>query len=216
MLLPARLSEGYRAFIETRLPLERSRCERLAATGQRPDVMVIGCCDSRVSPEVIFDSHPGEIFVVRNVANLVPPYRPDAEYHGSSAAIEFAVRTLKVADPVALGHSGCGGSAALLRGGGVSDDSIAPWLRIAAAASVARSAVKPACSSAKPSSAARSGSASTTSSFLMTSRCTFPLPPSDSTRLRMPEVSRHSNFWVPPKCFENGTNHCSMVSNRRM
>ena len=75
MLLPARLSEGYRAFIETRLPLERSRYERLAATGQRPDVMVIGCCDLRVSPEVILDSHPGEIFVVRNVANLVPPYR---------------------------------------------------------------------------------------------------------------------------------------------
>ena len=76
MLLPARLSEGYRAFIETRLPLERSRYERLAATGQRPNVMVIGSCDSRVSPEVIFDSHPGEIFVVRNVANLVPPYNP--------------------------------------------------------------------------------------------------------------------------------------------
>jgi len=73
MVLPARLSEGYRAFIETRLPLERCRFERLAATGQRPNVMLIGCRDSRVAPEVIFDSHPGEIFVVRNVANLVPP-----------------------------------------------------------------------------------------------------------------------------------------------
>ena len=60
MRLPNRLSEGYRAFIETRLPLERSRFERLAAAGQRPDVMLIGCCDSRVAPEVIFDSHPGE------------------------------------------------------------------------------------------------------------------------------------------------------------
>ena len=92
MLLPARLSEGYRAFIETRLPLERSRYERLAATGQRPNVMVIGCCNSRVSPEVIFDSHPGEIFVVRNVANLVPPYNPTGLTHGVSAALEFRSR----------------------------------------------------------------------------------------------------------------------------
>ena len=109
MLLPARLSEGYRAFIETRLPLERSRYERLAATGQRPNVMVIGCCDSRVSPEVIFDSHPGEIFVVRNVANLVPPYNPTGLTHGVSAALEFAIQILKVGHIVVMGHSHCGG-----------------------------------------------------------------------------------------------------------
>jgi len=109
MSLPARLSEGYRAFIETRLPLERSRYERLAASGQRPDVMVIGCCDSRVSPEAIFDTHPGEIFVLRNVANLVPPYNPTGLTHGVSAALEFAVQILKVGHIVVMGHTHCGG-----------------------------------------------------------------------------------------------------------
>jgi carbonic anhydrase len=109
MRLPTRLSEGYRALIETRLPLERSRYKRLAATGQRPSVMVIGCCDSRVSPEVIFDSHPGEIFVVRNVANLVPPYNPSGLTHGVSAALEFAVEILKVGHIVVMGHTHCGG-----------------------------------------------------------------------------------------------------------
>ena len=76
MNFPDRLLDGYRAFVQTRLPLERSRFEKLAQSGQRPEVMVICCCDSRVSPEVIFDAHPGELFVVRNVANLVPPYEP--------------------------------------------------------------------------------------------------------------------------------------------
>jgi carbonic anhydrase len=109
MRLPARLSEGYQAFVETRLPLERSRYQRLAAAGQRPDVMLIGCCDSRVAPEVIFDSHPGEIFVVRNVANLVPPYNPSGLTHGVSAALEFAVQILKVGHIVVMGHSHCGG-----------------------------------------------------------------------------------------------------------
>jgi carbonic anhydrase len=71
--------------------------------------MVIGCCDSRVSPEVIFDARPGELFVVRNVANLVPPYSPDGEYHGVSAALEFAVGALRVKHIVVLGHAHCGG-----------------------------------------------------------------------------------------------------------
>jgi carbonic anhydrase len=109
MRLPARLSEGYLAFLETRLPLERSRFERLAATGQRPAVMVIGCCDSRVSPEVIFDAHPGEIFVLRNIANVVPPYSPSDLPHGVPAALEFAVQILKVGHIVVMGHSHCGG-----------------------------------------------------------------------------------------------------------
>jgi carbonic anhydrase len=109
MRLPARLSEGYSEFLETRLPVERSRYERLAATGQRPAVMVIGCCDSRVSPEVIFDAHPGEIFVLRNVANVVPPYSPSDLPHGIPAALEFAVQILKVEHIVVMGHSHCGG-----------------------------------------------------------------------------------------------------------
>ena len=96
MTFPPRLIDGYHAFTATRLPLERSRFQKLAETGQHPEVMVICCCDSRVSPEVIFDAHPGELFVVRNVANLVPPYSPSGFMHGVSAALEFAVQNLKV------------------------------------------------------------------------------------------------------------------------
>jgi carbonic anhydrase len=109
MRFPARLADGYRAFVATRLPVERSRYQKLAETGQQPEVMVISCCDSRVSPEVIFDAHPGELFVVRNVANLVPPYAPTGFTHGVSAALEFAVQELKVKYIIVLGHSRCGG-----------------------------------------------------------------------------------------------------------
>ena len=105
----SRLIEGYRSFSETRLPLERDRYQKLAETGQQPEVMVICCCDSRVSPEVIFDAHPGELFVVRNIANLVPPYSPTGFTHGVSAALEFAVQILKVKYIVVMGHSHCGG-----------------------------------------------------------------------------------------------------------
>jgi carbonic anhydrase len=101
--------QGYRTFIDTRLPLERSRYQKLAETGQRPEVMVICCCDSRVSPEVIFDAHPGELFVVRNIANLVPPYAPSGLTHGVSAALEFAVRILQVKHIMVMGHTHCGG-----------------------------------------------------------------------------------------------------------
>jgi carbonic anhydrase len=106
---PHRLIEGYRAFLGARFAEERGRYERLAAQGQRPRIMVIGCCDSRVSPEVIFDAGPGELFVLRNVANVVPPYEPDDAYHGASAALEFAVQALNVEHIVVLGHAGCGG-----------------------------------------------------------------------------------------------------------
>src|SRR3712207_5302054 len=108
-MLPSRLIEGYRAFLAERLPRERSRYAALAETGQRPEVMIIGCCDSRVSPEVIFDASPGELFVVRNVANLVPPYETGGDYHGTSAALEFAVQALRVKHIVVLGHARCGG-----------------------------------------------------------------------------------------------------------
>lgn len=109
MSLPPRLLDGYRAFRSARLPLEQARYRDLAEHGQAPEVMVIGCCDSRVSPEVIFDARPGELFVVRNVANLVPPYSPDGAYHGVSAALEFAIAALKVKHIVVLGHAHCGG-----------------------------------------------------------------------------------------------------------
>jgi carbonic anhydrase len=106
---PERLTRGYRAFAQERLLEQQSRYRSLADQGQSPDIMVIGCCDSRVSPSLIFDTGPGELFVVRNVANLVPPYAPDEAYHGVSAALEFAVQALKVKHIVVLGHAGCGG-----------------------------------------------------------------------------------------------------------
>jgi carbonic anhydrase len=109
MTLPNRLLDGYQAFRTARLPAEQARFRDLAEHGQSPEIMVIGCCDSRVSPEVIFDARPGELFVMRNIANLVPPYSPDGEYHGVSSAIEFAVLALNVKHIVVLGHAQCGG-----------------------------------------------------------------------------------------------------------
>ena len=113
-MFPERLTKGYRAFLEGRFAVERGRYQSLAGSGQAPSIMVIGCVDSRVSPEVIFDDAPGEILVARNVANLVPRYEPPSEedpshQHGTSAALEFAVRALKVRHIVVLGHAFCGG-----------------------------------------------------------------------------------------------------------
>lgn len=109
-MFPERLTEGYRAFIDGRFANERSRYESLAQTGQKPEIMVIGCVDSRVSPEVIFDAAPGELLVVRNVANLVPAYEPAGDsQHGTSAALEFGVQALRVKHIVVLGHALCGG-----------------------------------------------------------------------------------------------------------
>ena len=109
-MFPERLTQGYRSFLERRFASERSRYEMLAESGQRPEIMLIGCIDSRVSPEVIFDAAPGELLVVRNVANLVPPYEPDrATQHGTSAALEFGVQALRVKHIVVLGHAYCGG-----------------------------------------------------------------------------------------------------------
>src|SRR3569833_341879 len=93
---PQSLISGYQAFASQRLPTEQSRYRELSERGQSPETMVIGCCDSRVSPEVIFDAGPGELFVVRNVANLVPTYQPDSAAHGVSAALDYAVSVLKV------------------------------------------------------------------------------------------------------------------------
>src|SRR4051795_11190565 len=106
---PEHLLEGYKAFATQRLPTEQTRYRELSVKGQFPEVMVIGCCDSRVSPEVIFDASPGELFVVRNIANLVPVYQPDGNAHGVSAALEYAIQVLKVKHIVVLGHAQCGG-----------------------------------------------------------------------------------------------------------
>lgn len=111
---PQQLLDGYRSFTTQRLPAEQSRYRELSVRGQSPEVMVIGCCDSRVSPEVIFDAGPGELFVMRNIANLVPIYQPDANAHGVSAALEFAVNVLRVKHIVVLGHAQCGGIRAFI------------------------------------------------------------------------------------------------------
>ena len=111
---PDDMIHGYRRFRDGRLESERARYRELAEAGQKPQTMVIACCDSRASPATIFDCGPGEIFVVRNVANLVPPYQPDDNYHGTSAALEFAVQVLRVGHIVVLGHGRCGGIQAAL------------------------------------------------------------------------------------------------------
>lgn len=109
-MFPERLRSGYQSFLDGRFVGEQARYKSLAETGQQPDILLFGCVDSRVSPEVIFDAAPGEMLVVRNVANIVPPYEPDREFqHGTSAALEFGVQALKVKHIVVLGHARCGG-----------------------------------------------------------------------------------------------------------
>ena len=106
---PTRLIEGYQTFKEVTLAREGGRYRRLADKGQSPETLIIACCDSRAAPETIFSTDPGDIFVIRNVANLVPPYEPDGHYHATSAALEFAVQSLKVKHILVLGHGRCGG-----------------------------------------------------------------------------------------------------------
>jgi carbonic anhydrase len=110
------LLQGYGRFREGSYLTQKQRWRSLAE-GQEPPVMVIGCCDSRVDPATIFDAEPGQMFTLRNVANLVPPYEVGGGLHGASAAIEFAVVHLKVRHILVLGHGACGGVAAALRGG---------------------------------------------------------------------------------------------------
>ena len=109
------LITGYRHFRDFSWTAQRGRWAELAE-GQSPKTMVIACSDSRVDPAQIFDARPGEIFVVRNVANLVPPHELDAGYHGVSAALEFAVTQLEVETVLVMGHGACGGCAAALTG----------------------------------------------------------------------------------------------------
>lgn len=112
--LPDSLLAGYRTFMSEHFAHETSRYRHLADKGQSPETLVIACCDSRAAPETILNTAPGEIFVLRNVANLIPPYEPDGEYHAASAALEFAVQSLKVKNIVVMGHGRCGGIKAAL------------------------------------------------------------------------------------------------------
>ena len=131
---PSRLIEGYRAFRETRLAADAARYRLLAERGQRPEIMIIGCCDSRAAPETIFDAAPGEMFVHRNVANLVPPFEAAGGHHGTSAAIEFGVSELKVRHLVVMGHGRCGGVSAFLNGTDPASHFMGEWIALMAAA----------------------------------------------------------------------------------
>ena len=126
------LLDGYRRFRTTGYRDQRQRWNQLAQ-GQAPKVMVIGCADSRVDPAAIFDCAPGELFVVRNVANLVPPFERGGGRHGVSAAIEFAVLGLKVEHVVVLGHGACGGVTAALHGHDLApraDSFLTSWIEL--------------------------------------------------------------------------------------
>lgn len=112
----ATLVEGYRRFRAGMYVQQRSRFDELAMEGQSPTIMVIACSDSRVDPALIFDTNPGEVFVVRNVAALVPPFETTPGRHGVSAALEFAVQVLGVRAIVVMGHGYCGGCNAALKG----------------------------------------------------------------------------------------------------
>lgn len=107
--LPPYLAERYRGWHETEYGKNKAWYARLASSGQHPRAMVIQCCDSRVNAVQMFGAEPGDLFVVRNVANLVPPHNPDHQHHGTSAAVEYAVGALQVAHIVVVGHSNCGG-----------------------------------------------------------------------------------------------------------
>lgn len=123
------LTAGYRRFRAEKWPEARAEYETLASKGQKPHTLVVACSDSRADPALIFDVKPGELFVVRNVANLVPPYQPDGKLHGVSAALEYGVKVLGVKRIVVMGHAHCGGVNAMVNGAPeIVADFVAPWI----------------------------------------------------------------------------------------
>ena len=131
---PDHLLKGHANFMAGRYSREKDRIRDLASEGQNPSTMIIACCDSRAAPETIFDAGPGELFVLRNIANLVPTFQPDANQHGTSAGIEFAINALEVENLVVLGHGRCGGIRAALNPGNVlaQGDFIGKWMSMLA------------------------------------------------------------------------------------
>ena len=129
--MPHRLIEGLRRYQRDQLPHLRERFARLAAEGQQPGTLFIGCSDSRVLPNLLTDSGPGEIFMVRNVGAFVPPFEDDSGHHGVSAAIEFAVMSLNVTDIVVCGHSDCGAIRALYHDSATLTPHVRDWLELA-------------------------------------------------------------------------------------
>ncbi len=133
MSWPQPLIEGFLRFRDNRFPSDDMEYLRLFEEGQKPKFLIVGCCDSRVDPAIIFDCSPGELFVIRNVANLVPPNEERVGHHGTSAALEYGVCNLGVEHIVVLGHAHCGGIQTLLeKRGEVNPDSfIDVWVRLA-------------------------------------------------------------------------------------
>lgn len=109
-----KIKEGYQIFRKKYATGDQSVMQSLSYNGQRPEIMVVACCDSRVDPALILQCDPGDLFVVRNVANIIPPYEKDEAHHGTSAALEFGICFLQVKHLILLGHSQCGGIEALL------------------------------------------------------------------------------------------------------
>lgn len=129
-----RLRDGYSRYRTHWFPDYEPLFKQLAEEGQHPKALVVSCCDSRVNPALVFDQDPGDLFVVRNVANVIPPYAPDPGCHGTSAAVEFAVTVLEVADIIVLGHAKCGGIQALIdmaSGKRLPGEFLKPWISIA-------------------------------------------------------------------------------------
>lgn len=125
-----KIVQGYQSFREKYVLGDHSVMQYLSHYGQQPRIMVIACCDSRVDPALILQCDPGDLFVVRNVANIVPPYEIDEAHHGTSAALEFGVCHLNVGHIVLLGHSQCGGVQALLNGTPTKNDFISSWVSL--------------------------------------------------------------------------------------
>lgn len=126
------LLEGYRRFRADIWPEARARYQALSRTGQTPQTLIVACSDSRVDPATVFGAGPGELFVIRNVAGLIPRYVPDGGNHGTSAALEYGVRVLKVARIVVLGHAQCGGIRAMVDGAPAeAQDFVESWMQIA-------------------------------------------------------------------------------------
>jgi len=138
MSAPQLLIDGFARFRGNHFSAEDVMYRNLVEQGQTPKVLIVGCCDSRVDPALIFDCAPGDLFVIRNVANLVPPVEGRAGHHGTTAALEYGVRNLSVEHIIVLGHAHCGGIATLLNTAGVTDPAsfIDDWMKLAEAARV--------------------------------------------------------------------------------
>lgn len=129
----SKLTTGFRAFRDGRFQQQRATYETLVDQGQNPDVAVVACSDSRVDPAIVLQADPGDLFMVRNVANLVPPYEQEGNYHGTSAALEYAVEHLEVRHLIVLGHAHCGGIRSLFEqraGSGEDYQFVPPWMSL--------------------------------------------------------------------------------------